>query len=434
MVIFYLISESNFWTPSELAFDKISTALIRFKSRFNSDTLQNVGQIIIDSSAKGVLDSTKWFVENSDPKYTWFDSPAHYEVRPQDYKESDGKTFKVFTGSGKYPPQILANDDNPDPSIYDPDKIIKVPIQLLRDYKRALVKSLQDYSGISTGSTDSFFGGNIKHIVESSTIINRIPEIITVDFYDKTDRLLDHIWPMLSLLPYKTPIWLGLDLSYAKGGDKTGIAISTFEGWEIINGTKLPKMAVRLIVAIQNKEGQEISLFHIEQLIMDLHKRFNLTVNADAAYSRQILQACDREGINNNGRISTDIVPCEPALYTKSAINGGQVQLVIHKRFQREAYDLYYTEKGKVDHPKKASISNDFDNPPGNPTPEKGSKDCWDAVCQSLYGIKLSIDAGDEYGMNGGYYKELQVMNKVTDDPRERSREIVQSMMESVFD
>ena len=82
---------------------------------------------------------------------------------------------------------------------------------------------------------------------------------------------------------------MGLDLSAARGGDATGVSGVTFEGWKDIDGTKMPLMKCWFIVAIKNKEGQELSLFHIEQLINDLNKIYRVVVSADQAFSKGIL-------------------------------------------------------------------------------------------------------------------------------------------------
>lgn len=430
-VIFYILGELNFWPNQEQARQTLSTSLIRIKSRFSSDALTKVGNFIIDSSAKGDSDATEWFLENTDPKFTWNCKPAHYEVRTNLYKESGGKTFKVFTGDAKYPPQILPEDfDDKKDLEFDKDKIINVPIQLKNEYRINLIKSLQDISGISTGSSDKFFGGSIEHVIKNSVLKNRIPEVITVDFYNKTDKLLNHISPQIADLQPGTAVWLGLDLSAAQGGDATGVSLVTFEGWKDYDGTKMPIVKCWFILAIKNKDGQEVSLFHIFQLIKDLSEIYRLTVSADQAFSRQILQDCTREGIKTNGRISTDIVPCEPAIYLKNLINQDLIKLPIHKRFQREASDLYYTKKGKVDHPKKASISPLFDNSEGT---EIGSKDTWDSLASACYSLKISIDEGEEFGYNTGYAKQSQMITKMTYDPKEESQKEFQGMLESIF-
>lgn len=425
-LIFATLGEINFW-PGETGKTALSTTLIRFKSRFSKEQLELVGHFIIDSSARGATDATEWFKENTPSELYYSCTPAHYEVRPGMYEESAGRTFRVFTGDGgSIPPQILPKDFEPDPTKFDPSKIIKVPIQLLPDYKMNLVKSLQDLSGISTGSSDLFFGGDISCIKSASTIKNYVPEVITIDFYDKNDRIIKKLEPMLSVIPINTKIYLGLDLSAAQGGDATGISACIFDKWVEVGGIKQPKIRCLFMLAVKNKEGQELSLYHIEQLIQDLSRKYDVTVSADQAFSRGIFQMCMRENIKTYGRISTDNVPCEPALYLKYILQQGFITLPENLRFQREAADLYYTAKGKVDHPKIASRI--LDNT--GEEPEKGSKDVWDSLCQASYSLKLAIDSG-EY--DNGVDLSIKTFDMATTSNKEKTRETFQNMLESIY-
>lgn len=234
---------------------------------------------------------------------------------------------------------------------------------------------------------------------------------------------------MIRLLPRGTPMWVGLDLGVVD--DITGISACSFDHWENINGTKVPKIKCHFVVGVSRIEGQETSLFHIQQLLEDLHERFNITVSADQAFSKYILQSCERLGIKSNGRISTDNTPCEPALYLKHVINNELIELPENKRLMREALDLRYVgPKRKVDHPKKASTSPLFDNADGS---QKGSKDLWDSLASSVYSLKLSIDEGEEMGYGSEYQKQLSYLSKVTGSAREESAKTFQGMIEGIF-
>ena len=263
-------------------------------------------------------------------------------------------------------------------------------------------------------------------------VINRIPEIVMVDFYDKQDRLLDKIKPSLALVPYGSTIWIGLDL--ATSSDFTGISGVQFSEWyEPFGGVKQPKVKCLFSLAVSRKDGQETSLFHIFDLIVSLkNEGYNIIVSADQAYSKQILQDCEREGITTNGRISTDNVPCEPALYLKSLIMQGLIKIPENKRLLREAYDLKYvpTTKGyKIDHPKKASQNPSvFDENNG-----VGSKDVWDSLASAVYSLKMSIDAGEEDGYSNGVNKQLNLVKQMTTSSQEDSMKAIQDMMENIF-
>lgn len=432
-LIFAIMSEVNFWPNEEKAMERVNSTYIRITSRFDvKDSLTIAGGLIVDSSSKGAGGPTEIFLENAEPQFTWDCRPAHYEVRKNLYERSNGITFSVYTGDGKYPPKILNRNDKEDKykleEDQDTDRVIHVPIQLFGEYKSDLIKALQDKSGINTGSSDSFFGGSIEHLSNCSKIKNRIPEVFSVDFYDKEDRIINHIDKSINLLPRGTAIWLGLDLAVVD--DTTGIAGCSFDHWENINGTLVPKIKCHFIFGLSRLEGQETSLFHIEQFIEDLNKQFNVIVSADQAFSRGILQGCEQKNIRSQ-RISTDNTPCEPALYLKYLINNELIDIPENKRLQREALDLRYVgPKRKVDHPKKASISPMFDNPDGS---KPGSKDLWDALASSCYSIKLSIIEGEELGYSSGIQKQLQGLSKITSDAREEAAKNFQGMLEGIF-
>jgi hypothetical protein len=428
-VLVYILSEVNFYPNPVRARGIIETCYGRFTSRFDNNAIRKVGNFIIDSSAKGDSSCTEWFLDNCPKDLMWNCKPTHFDVKPQAYSESHGKTFDVYTGDGKYPAQILAEDYRLAED-QDPDRVIHVPIQLKIEAKQNLEKMLQDKCGISTSSSDSFFNGSVQHLSNCFKHKNIIPEVVTVDFYDKSDRLIDKVSPATKDIPFGSSIWLGLDL--ATSDDYTGISCVQFDGWINDNGVKSPKVKVYFCLGVSRKEGQETSLFHIFDLIVTLSKRFNVIVSADQAFSKQILQDCEREGIKTNGRISTDLVPNQPALYLKNLILQESITIPENKRLLREAYDLRYvpTSKGyKIDHPKKATQNPGlFDVNNGI-----GSKDLWDSLASAVYSLKMSIDAGEEGGYSNGVDKQLELVTRMTENSRENTTKQFQSMLEDIF-
>lgn len=429
-VIYFCLGEINFWRNQESAQARCSSSLIRFTSRFNEDAITKVGQFILDSSAAGDNSVTNWFLDNTNPELTWYCCESHWTVKPQDYKKSNNKFFSVYVGDGKYPAQILPEDYKLAED-QDPDKVIHPPIQLYQEAKTDLVRFLQDKAGVSTGAQDRFFS-SIEHLVNCSKIKNRIPEVVTVDFFDKTQRLYPIVEPMIEILPRNQFVALGLDLAIVS--DYAGISLSSFWGWKNVNSVKVPLYRTHFVIAVKNKEGQQVSLFHIQNLIEDLHNRFpNMIVSADIAFSRQLLQFCDYNNIPNK-YISTDNSPCEPAIYLKNVILNEQIELPEIKRLQREAHDLITTTtntgKFKVDHPKKATQDpRIFDVNNG-----VGSKDMFDSLSQSIYCLKLCIDEGNEMGFNGSYTRQIDAMKQISrPSAREISQQKIQQMLEDIF-
>lgn len=431
-VLVYILSELNFYPNPQRAQSIVESAYGRVTSRFNSDAMRMVGNLIIDSSAKGDNSATEWFLNNSPKELTYYCHPAHYEVKPQDYKDSKGVTFPIYVGDGKYPNQILGEDYRLMED-QDPERVIHVPIQLKIEAKQNLEKMLQDKCGISTTSSDLFFNGSVEKFARCMNKPNLVPEIIKVDFYDMSDRLIDILRPAINQIPRGTTIWLGLDL--ARVDDYASISATQFDHWKYIGDAKFPVIKSYFTVAISRKDGQETSLRHIFDFIMALKSEgYNLIVSADQAYSAEILQDCERENIETR-KISTDNVPCQPALYLKNLILQGLISLPLNKRLLREAYDLRYVpmKKGyKVDHPAKATDRSDiFDDVSQNP---KGSKDCWDSLAESVYSLKMSIDAGEEDGYSNGVDKQMSLIKEMTQDSKEDSSRAFQNMLESIWD
>ena len=429
--IMAILSEVSWWNNEQRAIEKVNSTYIRVTSRFDvRDSLTIAGGYILDSSAHGTTGPLQAFLENAEPEFTWNCSPSHWQVRPEIYRRSEEKTFPIYIGDGKRGPAILP-EDYVLAEDQDPDRVIKVPIQLYPEAKSSLTQFLMDKAGVSVGSIDRFFD-SMDHLVNCFTIKNRIPEVITVDFYDKTDRLYPKVEPMLNLLPRSTFIVIGLDLAIV--GDFAGVSASSFWGWKDIDGVKVPTYRNHFTLALSRKENQQTSIFHIFELILDMRKKFpNIMVSADKAYSTSVIQECLREGIPVE-YISTDNSPCEPALYLKNVIYNEQIMIPENRRLLREAHDLITTStntgKFKVDHPKKATQDPKvFDINNG-----VGSKDCWDALSSSIYAIKKCIDEGNEMGYTGSYMKQSEAMKTYAkDDPKEISQRIIQGMLEDIF-
>jgi len=431
-VLIYILSELNFYPNPQRAQSILEAAYGRMTSRFNMQTMQMVGNLIVDSSAKGDNAATEWFLDNSPREYTYYCHPAHYEVKPQDYRDSNGVTFPVYVGDGKYPNQILGEDYKLAED-QDPERVIHVPIQLKVEAKQNLEKMLQDKCGISTSSSDLFFNGSVDKFANCMDRPNLVPEIIKVDFYDMSDRLIDILRPAVNMIPRGTTIWLGLDL--ARVDDFASISATQFSHWKFIGSAKFPVIKSYFTVAISRKDGQETSLRHIFDFIMALKADgYNVIVSADQAYSAEILQDCERENIETR-KISTDNVPCQPALYLKNLILQGLISVPRNRRLLREAYDLRYVpmKKGyKIDHPSKATNKPDiFDDVSLNP---KGSKDCWDSLAESCYSLKMSIDAGEEDGFSNGIEKQLTLVKEMTKSDKEDSSMVFQNMLENMWD
>lgn len=428
-LVFAVLSEVNFVPKPEQAINKINTAVIRYKARFQKSR-NFIGNIIVDSSASPVSEYNPQSVfEDDRPKEELIIlKAAHWEVKKSDYLESKGKTFDVYLGDSKTSPYILGENQKL-PSDQDEGRILKVPIQLYSDFNSDLRKSISDLGGKNISASNLFFDGNISHLMNCCSEDNRIPDTIRVDFYDKTQDLYEQIYPMIAKIPRGTFLHVHLDLGLVT--DHTGFSIVYFDHWDTSDGiTKEPFFVCPVTVSIDRIKGQQTSLWHIYQMLLKLSKEFSICVSADQFSSRQILQDLEREGVQTR-YISVDKTDT-PAIYLKNTINRERIKIPHNERLLRECSDLQVVTRGKhiaVDHPKIASLI--FDNKNGD-HPE-GSKDVFDSLQGALENCRLSLYEGNENGVNTGYIKQTQMINKMTHDPREDSQKAFQGMLESIF-
>ena len=423
-----LLSEISYWPNEERANERVSSLLIRYKSRFSEEVREFLGAFIIDCSAKGLSSPVNTFLENSEPQHTWYCCPPHWEVRPEMYRQSGGKTFYAYAGDGRRKLGILSDEEVKNDKSLDKDRIIKIPIQVLPDFRGAPEKTLRDVAGVNTGASDLFFSGDISHVLNCAKLRNQMPEIFYVDFYDKTDKVISRVEPMLSHIKPNTFLSIGLDL--AVSSDIAAITIASFAGWEVSGKTKEPKYKIHACFGLSRKDGQETSLAHIYDFIMELSRRFNISVSYDHAFSKSLAQDLDREGIPVR-YLSTDRTP-ELATYLKACFQYERLEMPEVERFFREAYDLKILPNGKVDHPKKATLS--FDNKDGsNPL---GSKDLWDSMTQAVYNLHLYLSEGNENGVSTGYLKQGQLLENLTETAQDLyfgEGGVYQDMLESLF-
>lgn len=428
-LVFAVLSEVNFVPKPEVAINKINTAVIRYKARFQKSR-NFIGNIIVDSSASPVSEYNPQSVfEDERPKEELIVLKAsHWEVKKSDYKESNGKTFNVYLGDSKVSPYILTENQKL-PKDQDPGRILEVPIQLYTDFSSDLKKAISDLGGKNINASNLFFDGNISHLIECSSERNLIPDTIRVDFYDKTQDLYEQIFPMVSKIPRGTFLHVHLDLGLVT--DHTGLSIVYFDHWDTEDGiTKEPYFICPLTVSIDRIKGQQTSLWHIYQMLLRLSKEYNICVSADQFSSRQILQDLEREGVQTK-YISVDKTDTA-AIYFKNTVNRERIKIPYNERLLRECADLQVVVKGKhvaVDHPKIASLI--YDNKNGE-HPE-GSKDIFDSLQGALENCRLSLYEGNENGFNTGYTKQNQMITKMTHDPREDSQKVLQGMLESIF-
>jgi hypothetical protein len=433
-LILCVMSELEWWRPAD-AIPKIGEVVTRFQSRFVNKRF-NFGLVCADSSTKSEDQSaSEKFLEVVPPQETYVAKYSHWEARPDLYLESGGKTFDFYRGDSIRTPHVIDESEQRDK--LDPDRIIKCPIQIKRNFMLDPIRSLRDLAGLPFSSKDLFFAGSVQKIVDASKIVNLAPDVIRdLDFYNLGDTLYSRLMGMVEKIPRHTSIFIHLDLGLKT--DKTGLSICYFDGEEVVedgfNKTRYPKFCVPVIVGIGRKDGQSTSLDHIFQFIQRLTLDYHVHVSADSFASAGLFQSCERSGIEYK-EISVDKTT-EPYLMFKNLILGGRITMVYNNTLLRECSELRMVTNGvngthaKIDHPE---ISNSFEfDYKGRVGDAPGSKDLADSVAGSIWACYKKYSEYLEDG-GSGVNKQLDLIKQMTTSTREETTQRFQSMLEDIF-
>lgn len=368
-VIFYNLSELNFVNQVQ-AREKLDQAFKRWKSRFR--LFKNyIGHIIVDTSAQGD-DSIADDFANNNPygDDVLVINTNQWVVKAHQFGRNG--YFKVYAGDSIHQPYIMQDTDDPTILDLDQDRVIDVPTEFRSEFEFDIVTALQDLAGISTKSSNKFFPDPTGW-KNSFKLPQYGPDVVSFDFYDKTDKLIYKFDRYIRDIPRDRIIYIRYDVGVV--GDNTGLAIAYFNQWRMYNKEKnvrLPEIYVPLAVGISRERGQETSLSHLFEFLMDLNERFEIgRFTADQFQSRMILQDLTREGIPNR-YLSVDRTD-EAGRYTKQLANNGLLFLPNNKLLLKEGAEL-------------VRIGNKLDHT------SSGSKDIFDAVSGVVFDLYQDID------------------------------------------
>ena len=400
-----LLSELNFQNSMDnQAYMNYTSVKRRMKSRFINDI---PGRMWLDSSKSDSSSFLEGHVKSAvnDPEVLIYDH-ALWEAKPHEYKSK--KTFKVFVGDSSRDPMILDGTSN---SVgLDDARVIDVPETHRGDFTDDIYSSLQDIAGISTSAIHNFIP-SVEKIEESFIRSNPISkEVIQTDFYDQSDSLIDYLF--FDKINYKDkPRFIHIDMGLRH--DLAGISMCCISGFVTSNKEdksylRYPVYYTDFVMAIQAKPGQDIPIYKIKSFITDLIRRSIkiVSVTADGFQSENLKQDMWMLGIESK-ILSVDRTKV-PYENFKNAILEGRYNGVYHSILSTELKDLLDIGK-KIDHPQFRSDSVKRD---------KGSKDCADAVCGSLYSALSHVKEyyGDDYSaiskpmldaVNDGYESNL---------------------------
>lgn len=428
-----VLSEVGFIKPQD-GVSRVNECLGRIESRYK-DLRFNFVSAICDSSAKDVNNAAvKTFENGMDPKELLKIKPAQWLVRKNLFSESNGETFKLYLGDSIREPYIIEKDEDINKDDLDKDRIIDVPISAKYRFTSDIYRAIMDIAGVEV-SRDEMFFKNLEHLIKCSSMRNLIPEIITVDFYDKNDSIFDKVSQMVYRIPRGTTIHLAYDIGLKS--DITGVAATYYTGETMVGNASLPTFKVPFVFGVSRKKGQSTSIDHLYQFIRDLI-RSGLYVNfsADSFASVGLLQSLERDHIPCK-TLSVDRT-MDAGILFKNLVNTDRIELPYVNRLLREASEIMVVGSGKngdhmkLDHPMISSCY-DFDYKDSKGKEMPGSKDLFDAVCASVLATYQQYAEYKEGGVGGGIQKSMKAIDSITKDAREEAAQVIQNMIESIF-
>ena len=434
-LVFSVLSELGFWRPQD-AVAKMDEVIGRYESRFKNKRF-TFGGVIADSSAKDSDNSASRRFEERTPERELFKmAPAQWEVRPELYAESNGRTFRFYRGDTVQEPRVIEDSEDLIKSGLDPDRIVNVPISARYHFLSDPVRSLRDLAGIPYSGNELFFNSNLSHLLNCSKLKNYAPEVVTVDFYDKNDSIFQKVSPMIYRIPRRTHIFVHYDVGLQK--DITGVALCYYSGETMLGDTVLPTFRFPLIFGVSRKKGQSTSLDHLYQFLKDLVKEgYTVTFSADTFASAGLFQSCQRDGIEYRA-VSMDRTMDAGNMF-KNVVNTERAELPYHNVLLRECSEIRIVQSGKkgehikLDHPKVSSCT-EFDYAEVEASKERpGTKDIFDATCGALYSCYQKYAEYLETGVAGGVNMSMKALTGLTKDPREESQKQFQNMLEDIF-
>lgn len=313
-VIFYVFSEANFVSQEVISF-KIDQAYKRFKSRFLA-AMPYIGNIIIDTSAsfEGAISD---ILADKDDFYVV--RASQWDVKPFLYFKKG--YFLVYTGSLDQPARILKDDE--DLSELEPDKIIKVPKELEREFNSNLHTALLDLAGLNIRSPNAIFSQ--EQIVSVTTIENYVPDT------DNVNNIVKHAEIIAKKINLDLLYYIHIDTSIK--GDNTGVAMVAWDS---------PDTLIVPYACGFHNYGDDIPMYLFEEFIkLLIEKGVSITsVSADSYQSYKLLQ-----DITRKYKIETKVVNVEsnPSIYfnLKKSILDKSIRIVKNNYLIKELLNLF---------------------------------------------------------------------------------------------
>lgn len=379
--------ESREYDQAERLYEVLSR---RMKSRFVQKEGKLPGKLLLVSSVNHPKDFTHRKIEEAKTDSTIFImNYAQWEVLPR--SKFSGETFLVEVGNDLKGSRIVTSKED----ALDPDDIIEVPTEYLKDFERNIEGALRDLGGIATGVKHPFIRDR-EAIVEAMQ--NHDTNFAGKSLFQKMEGAISHMtdpdspdWTEVIdmdyvdnlIAPDSSVYTMHIDVGVTN--DAAGIAVSEITGYKKSNKTKVYDSKAECFTEISGIEspiytvhgalrliapgGGEVDLNMVLEMCSFLSEVINLKwITLDTYQSTMLIQSF-RKMRMRSGVLSMD-TSTDPYTELKSAL---QERRILLPNFGHLAKELRELERhtDKVDHP------------------SNGSKDVADAVAGSVYILYL---------------------------------------------
>lgn len=348
--------------------DNLDTIAIRRESRFAPSNQEILGHLILDSSNKGNRSFIDARIEDKQKRgikdYIIF-AFSQWEAKWHMGRYS-GEFFQVYAGDEYIDPFIVDDTNRERLATLKQNRIIDVPVEHYESFKFNLIKAIRDLAGVSTYSSTSFISS--QEILNKAMCQPLFPkkEMIQLDFFDKSQKLIDFIDVDILKHISQAPRYIHVDLGIVS--DSTGISCTYFDGFmevtrkdpfkgEVVT-SRAPKFVTEWSMEIRSTPGQEVPIYKIQNFIMDLRsKGYPIKmVSTDGYQSTNLRQNLTLEGVETK-LISVDRTK-DPYNELRNIILEERIRLPNLPKLKKEIQELEDVGP-KFDHPVDGCFSGD---------------------------------------------------------------------------
>lgn len=357
------------------ALNMIDTAIGGMKTRFVHKG-KNPTLLVVASSKKSEQSFMESYIrqlKETQGDNTYIVDEPVWKVKPKGtYSE---ETFFIGLGNKFLDSIVIPDSDKDKIKEYEAKgyQIIEAPIDFRAKALEDLDRTLCDYAGISSFTSNKFLSAERLSDVVSDEIHNPMPDKITVG-NGKDDDVQYSDFFKLDLLDKKymnKPLFIHLDMSIS--GDKTGIAGVWIIGKKPTSDGNSGKdlfFQPAFSFSVEAPKGRQISFEKNRNFIRWLRDQgFRVrSITSDTFQSYDLQQQLKAEGFNCD-ILSVDRVEttpgekggvCRPYQYIKNTIYENRIRLYKTELLYNEYVQLEKNnDTGKVDHPPKGCFTGD---------------------------------------------------------------------------